>query len=479
MLFKNKQRKKIAMVFSKLFFIYFFLPLCLVTYGLVRKTKNKNTVLIIFSLVFYAWGEPTYVFLMLLSAGVNYFAGLSIEKYRGDKKEKIAFAGAIIFDLLMLGIFKYSGFIVENINALFGISILVPDIRLPIGISFYTFQTLSYVVDVQWETVKAQKSFKNFLLYVCLFPQLVAGPIVRYSTIESEIEERKTSIEDISYGLNRMVLGLSKKVLIANQLSTIADNMLGNIETSSFVGAWYGALAYGLQIYFDFSGYSDIAIGLGRIFGFHFDENFKHPFICKDITEFWQRWHISLSTLFRDYVLYLPIFGKRRKYGGLFLVWLCTGIWHGASWNFIIWGLYYGIFIFIEMKIGKKNMKKIPIVIRHIYNKIVIFIGFGIFYFEDFGQLGQFFKTIFGMGENGFITLADKISFSNNIFLIAAAVIFCFPVIEIFKKSKLYASEKSKNITTVLTTVISAILLLVSSIMLVDATTNPFLYFRF
>ncbi|MDE5583557.1 MAG: MBOAT family protein [Ruminococcus sp.] len=466
------------MVFSKLFFIYFFLPLCLFAYALAKGTKAKNIVLIIFSLIFYAWGEPVYVFLMLLSAFINYISALVIEKHKDKKLDTVATAFAVIYNFAMLGIFKYSGFIVENINALFSSDIPVPDIKLPIGISFYTFQTVSYIIDCHWETVKVQKKFSNFLLYLTLFPQLIAGPIVRYSTIEKEIESRKIYLTDISYGLNRIVLGLSKKVLLSNQLSTIADNLLQNIETSTVVGGWLGAVSYAMQIYFDFSGYSDIAIGLGRVLGFHFDENFRHPFICKDITEFWQRWHISLSTFFRDYLLYVPIFGKRRKYGGLFLVWLCTGIWHGASWNFILWGLYYGVFVFLEMLIGKKKMKKIPILIRQIYNKIVIIVGFGIFYFEDLGQLGTFFKTIFGFGGNGFIGLQDKITFMNNIFLLAVSVVCCFPIIETVKK-RTDRTVFTRHMASLVTTGISAVLLLLTSVMLVDATTNPFLYFRF
>ncbi len=466
------------MVFSSLFFVYLFLPICLVCYAAAGGIKQKNTVLVIFSLIFYAWGEPVYVFLMLLSALINYICGLIINRFRGRAGDTIATFAAVGYDLLMLGIFKYSGFIAENINAVFSCRIPVPDVALPIGISFYTFQTISYIIDCHWEKVETQKSFKNYLLYLSLFPQLVAGPIVRYSTIEKEINDRKTTVSDLSYGLNRMILGLSKKVLLANQLSEIAENLLGNIGNSSVVGAWTGAAVYALQIYFDFSGYSDIAIGLGRVFGFHFDENFNHPFICKDITEFWQRWHISLSTFFRDYVLYIPIFGKRRKYGGLFLVWLCTGIWHGASWNYIIWGIYYGLFVFLEMKIGKKKMKKIPIVIRHIYNKFIIVIGFGIFYFEDLGKLGEFFRTIFGFGGNGFILTSDKITIINNMYLLILAVICCFPVIDSVKK----LSEKSfalKSTVSAAGTLVSAALLLLSSIMLVDATTNPFLYFRF
>ncbi|MBR4627370.1 MAG: MBOAT family protein [Ruminococcus sp.] len=466
------------MIFSRLFFIYLFLPACLLTYAAARGTKHKNTVLIIFSLIFYAWGEPAFVLLMLLSAFVNYACGLLIEKYRGGKGDSAATAFAVVFDILMLGVFKYSGFVVENINALFSCSIPVPDIRLPIGISFYTFQTLSYIIDCHWEKVDTQKSFKNYLLYLALFPQLVAGPIVRYSTIEKEIENRSVSVSDVAYGFNRIALGLGKKVLLANQLSIIVDNTLGGIENATVVGAWYGAIAYAMQIYFDFSGYSDIAIGLGRLFGFHFDENFRHPFVCKDITEFWQRWHISLSTFFRDYLLYVPIFGKRRKYGGLFLVWLCTGIWHGASWNFVLWGLYYGLFVFIEMLIGKKRMKKIPLVIRHIYSKAVIIVGFGIFYFEKLSNLGIFFRKIVGYGSTQLIGLQDRISLTNNMYLLITAVICTFPLIEGFKKlsEKNFAAKSAVNSAAALC---SAALLLLSSIMLVDATTNPFLYFRF
>ncbi|MBQ9899420.1 MAG: MBOAT family protein [Ruminococcus sp.] len=466
------------MIFSRLFFIYFFLPLCLAVYALVKGTDKKNTVLIVFSLIFYAWGEPLYVFLMLFSAVVNYSAGILLNTLRGQKAGTVIAASAVIYDLLMLGIFKYSGFIAENINALFSCSLPVPDIRLPIGISFYTFQTISYIIDVQWETVKPQQSFKKFLLYITLFPQLVAGPIVRYSTIEKEIDSRSVSAEDIAYGFNRLILGLSKKVLLANQLSIIVDGTLGAIGSSSFVGAWFGAAAYALQIYFDFSGYSDIAIGLGRLFGFHFNENFDHPFICRDITEFWQRWHISLSTFFRDYLLYVPIFGKRRKYGGLFLVWLCTGIWHGASWNFIIWGIYYGLFVFFEMKLGKKRVKKVPAVIRHIYSKIVIVIGFGIFYFEDLSKLGRFFRTIFGFGGNGFIAIRDKITFVNNVNLILAALICTFPLIAGMKKLAA-RSGGARCVLSASAALVSAALLVITSIMLVDATTNPFLYFRF
>lgn len=467
------------MVFSSLFFLYFFLPLCVIIYASAKKLKTRNNVLLIFSLVFYAWGEPLCVLLLIASAAVNFVLGLCINKYRDKTGGKIAVTSAVVFDIAMLGIFKYSGFIVENINAVTHLSLPVPDIRLPIGISFFTFQMISYVIDVHWENVDVQKNYPKFLMYVSLFPQLVAGPIVRYSTIEAEISNRKTTIDDLYCGFSRLAVGLGKKVILANNLSTVVDSIFGgDIKSISVLGTWLGAAVYALQIYFDFSGYSDMAIGMGRIFGFHFDENFNYPFICKDVSEFWQRWHISLSTFFRDYLLYVPIFGKRRKYGGLFLVWFCTGLWHGANWNYIIWGLYFGLFIFLETKIGKKKMKKIPLVARHIYNKIVIIIGFGIFYFEDFGKLGNFFKNLIGLNGNGLTDTYSSLAFSNNFYLIIAALICSFPIAGLIKK----ASEKSSAVNVAATFMripVNLALILVSSVMLVDATNNPFLYFRF
>lgn len=467
------------MVFSSLFFLYFFLPLCVICYAATKKIHYRNMVLLIFSLVFYAWGEPLWVFLLIISAAINFIFGLTIERFRDKIGSKIAVTSAVVFDLAILGIFKYSGFIVENINALTGLKMNVPDIKLPIGISFFTFQMISYIIDCHWGKIKVQKSYSKFLMYVSLFPQLVAGPIVRYSTIESEINSRKTTLNDLYSGISRIAIGLGKKVIIANNLSTIVATFFeGDLKEITVIGTWLGAVLYALQIYFDFSGYSDMAIGLGRIFGFHFDENFNHPFICKDVSGFWQRWHISLSTFFRDYLLYVPIFGKRRKYGGLFLVWFCTGLWHGPHWNYVIWGLYFGLFIFIEQKIGKKKMKKIPIILRHIYNKIVIVIGFGIFYFEDLGKLGNFFKNLVGLNSNGFINEFTKLSFSNNLYLILAALICSFPLGKIIdnmvKKSSIaaYAISVSRI-------VVNLSLIIVSSIMLVDATNNPFLYFRF
>lgn len=470
------------MVFSSLYFLYLFLPVCLLCYGLSPSLSVKNITLTVFSLMFYAWGEPTYILLLLLSVLMNYLFGLGIggfQKKDNQSGAKAVMIISLIFNIGLLGVFKYSGFIAENLNLIPGISIPVPKLTLPIGISFYTFQILSYIIDLYWEKIDVQRNPLHLLLYISMFPQLIAGPIVRYSTIAEEIKNRRTTLADLSEGLTRLMLGLGKKVILANHLSVIVDQFFGTPGTAiSVTGTWYAVIVYAMQIYFDFSGYSDMAIGMGRMFGFHFDENFRHPFLCKDISEFWQRWHISLGTFFRDYLLYVPIFGKRRKYGGLFLVWFCTGLWHGASWNFIIWGLYFGVFILIEQLIGKKRMKKIPVVIRHIYNKIVIIIGFGIFYFEDLGRLGDFFKNLFGLNGNAFYDNVVQLSVQNNLFLLLAALICCFPLYEGLQKLKTrYAA--AVYAVDLFQTVCNAALLIVSSILLVDATNNPFLYFRF
>ena len=473
------------MVFADLFFIYFFLPLCLIGYFAAKKLETKNTVLIVFSLIFYAWGEPLWVILLLFSSVMNWFVGLLIEVFRNKPAAKIAVAVGIVINLGLLLVFKYSAFFVENINALLHLSLTVPSIRLPIGISFFTFQAISYVIDCYWETVEVQTQYKKFLLYISLFPQLIAGPIVRYSVVEKEINDRSATINDICEGAQRAILGLAKKVIIANSLYEIVDTFFGgDITGLSFLGTWFTVIVYSLYVYFDFSGYSDIAIGLGRIFGFHFDENFRHPFACKTIAEFWQRWHISLGSFFRDYLLYVPIFGHNYKYFNLFLVWFCTGMWHGASWNFILWGLYFGFFIFFEQKLGKKRIKKWPIWWKHIYSKIVIAIGFGIFYFEDLGKLGQFFKNIFLIntlqGNAGFADALTWSSLVNNLFLIAVAITVSLPLLPRIKDFFL----NNKNDTVYFAGRIGAlvgcmVLLVVSSILLVNATNNPFLYFRF
>ncbi len=476
------------MVFSNLFFLYFFIPLCFLCYYPIKNIKYRNAVLIIFSLIFYAWGEPLWIILLLASVTMNYFFGRLIGRWQGTPKAKLAVAMSVIVSLLILGVFKYSDFVVENINSLIhlfnaDISIPQPNIELPIGISFYTFQILSYTLDAYWGRVKVQKNYFNFLMYVSLFPQLVAGPIVRYGVVEKEINDRKITFEDISAGLSRFVLGLGKKVILANNLFSIVETTLGgNINTATVFGSWMGVICYALYVLFDFSGYSDMAIGLGRMFGFRFNENFNYPFICRNITEFWQRWHISLGSFFRDYLLYVPIFGKRRQYLSLFLVWFSTGLWHGASWNLIIWGLYFGVFIFIERKIGNKRMRKAPSLLMHVYNKIVIVLGFGIFYFDDshggLSALGKFFGNLVGANSNQLIDAASQTTFMNNIFLIAASLLFCFPIIP---KIREYIDRKlaAATLTGTLQIVGNVSLLVISSIMLVNATNNPFLYFIF
>ncbi|MBQ2798074.1 MAG: MBOAT family protein, partial [Ruminiclostridium sp.] len=428
---------------------------------------------------FYAWGEPVWVFLLLGSVGINYAAGLLIEKWKNTKNATITMAVAVIFDICVLLFFKYTGFFVENFNAISPVDLPVPKIEMPIGISFFTFQILSYVIDCYWGTIKVQKSYAKLLMYISMFPQLVAGPIVRYSVIEKEIDDRQISMSDISDGITRICVGLGKKVILANNLSVIVDSFFknGNLGELSVLGTWYTVIVYAMQVYFDFSGYSDIAIGIGRIFGFHFDENFNYPFISKNITEFWQRWHISLGTFFRDYVLYLPIFGKRRKYLNLFLVWFCTGFWHGASWNYIIWGLYFGLFILIERMIGAKRLKKIPLAITHIYSKLVIIVGFGIFYFTDFGKLTTFMGNLIGVNGN---SLTDKISLQSmtaNLWLFIACIIFCLPVIPFIKKKM--EDAKLAILFGAGQTVFNVAAFLMSSILLVNATNNPFIYWQF
>lgn len=467
------------MAFSDLFFLYLFLPLCVAFYFLA-KTQYRNGILILFSLIFYAWGEPVYLWLLLFATCMNYVFGRAITYGNGGSGSKLGFAFAMVMNLGLLVGVKYTGFFIENINAISGANLPVPDLPLPMGLSFYTFRAISYIVDCYWGKIRAESKFSCFLLYMTLFPITTQGPIVRYETIQTQLHARTTTVLDFSEGLGRIVIGLAKKVLLADQLANIVDQFLGGsaIEAQTALGTWYGVILYALQIYFDFSGYSDMALGIGRLFGFRFEENFRHPFLCKDVTEFWQRWHISLGTFFKDYVLYMPIFGKRRKYGGLFLVWFCTGLWHGASWNFIIWGLYYGLFILIEMLIGKKTMKKIPLSIRHLYNKLVIIVGFGIFYFTDLGKLLTCLKNLFFMGGNGVTDVVLTTSIRNNLFLILVAVLCCFPLLEIPKKRMQHDAKLYLTMQTV-GTVLAAALLFVSSIFLVNATNRPFLYLQF
>lgn len=470
------------MVFSDLLFIYVFLCATLILYFLFKNIAWKNAVLIAASLFFYAWGEPFYIFLLLLSSLVNYVAGLLIENHRAHGKAIVA--AALVFDLGMLAVFKYAGFFVENINALLGVSIPVPDIVMPIGISFFTFQIISYVIDCHWEKVQVQHNFFKLLMYISLFPQLIAGPIVRYETIEREVSERKTTLSDFSNGLTRFIVGLAKKAIIANNLSIVVDKLFGlnegvlHVESSSVAAVWVGVICFALYVYYDFSGYSDMAIGMGWMLGFHFDENFRYPFVSRSIAEFWQRWHISLGTFFRDYLLYVPIFGKRRKYVSLFLVWFCTGFWHGASWNYILWGLYFGLFIFIETLVGKKRMKRIPAPLAHLYALLVIVVGFGIFKFENLTDLGLFFKGLVGANGTPFLDPVSETAILQNLFLILGAALLSMPILPAIKKFVAKTTTRTA-VAGAVTMVTNVGLLVISSIMLIDTMNNPFLYFRF
>ncbi|MBN2220850.1 MAG: MBOAT family protein, partial [Vallitaleaceae bacterium] len=377
------------MVFSSLFFIFLYLPVILFLYYIVPSRTWKNLILILASLTFYAWGEPVWVSLLIFSATIDYFHGLLVEKYRGKWQSKLGLASSLVLNLSLLAIFKYMGMFVESFNALSGLQIQYHSFSLPIGISFYTFQTISYVIDVYQGKAEAQRSFLKFFMYVSLFHQLVAGPIVRYKDIAREIEERVFHISVFAEGIRRFVIGLSKKVILANTAGEVAKNFLEQDFTQmSMAGFWAGMILFAFQIYYDFSGYSDMAIGLGKMFGFTYKENFNYPYISKSATEFWRRWHISLGTFFRECV-YIPLGGNRKHhFRNILIVWFLTGLWHGASWNFVLWGMYYGVLLLIEKYLGKmKLFHIIPAAFKHIYLVIITVFGWTLFYFEEMDQV--------------------------------------------------------------------------------------------
>ena len=467
------------MNFANLFFLYAFLPAALFIYYLIPNNHYRNGVLILTSLVFYAWGNPPMVLLLLGVCTLNYFLGKGIGAAPGEKKGKIYLVLGLILNIGLLLGYKYLAFFLETLNLIPKISLPIPNIVMPLGLSFFTFRIISYLLDVYWEKASAERSYPAFLLFVSLFPCTVAGPIVRYQTIAHSLHCRRFSWEDIWYGFMRLSVGLGKKVIIADHLYVVTEHYFtGNLQGLSVVEAWFALLVYAMYVYFDFSGYSDMAIGIARLFGFRFEENFRYPFVCTTISEFWQRWHISLGSFFRDYLLYVPIFGKMRVYGGLFLVWFSTGLWHGASWNYVIWGLYFGLFILLETKIGKKKIKKIPVVIRHIYTKFVIVLGFGIFYFTDLGRLGYFFKCLFGFAGNGFVHAFSSVYMMNNLILVLMGLLCIFPWIPFFKK-KLESRTRFMVMTECVCGVLLLALFVLSSIILVNSTNQPFLYTQF
>lgn len=477
------------MVFSSLIFLFLFLVLNLTIYLFV-KDKYKNIVLLVFSLIFYAWGGPKYLLLLLLMAFISWFSALQIHRFRESLLlKRLCLILGVGLSLALLGYFKYAGFFLENLQKITGFPEAIPEIVLPIGISFYTFQLISYVVDVYWGNVRPQRRYWLILLYCSLFHQCIAGPIVRYKDVAREIEHRKPRIPEIGRGINRFTIGLVKKAVFANSCAEIADMMLPegimNFTSVPALGLWLGALMYMLQIYLDFSAYSDMAIGMGLMVGFHYKENFNYPYISNTVTEFWRRWHISLSSFFRDYV-YIPLGGNRkgsrRTIINLFIVWALTGLWHGSSWNFVFWGLYYFIFLVLEKKVLLKKLEKLPGFIGHIYAMAVVYFGWIIFKFTDLSYLGHMLKGMFGLNHNGFVNLEVVMTFKNNIFFIIVAVIACTPLAkELYK----WMCRKCKTVVIfkylrrIIEIAGPVLLLLVATMALVGNSYNPFLYFQF
>ncbi len=462
------------MVFSSLMFICVFLPIVLVAYNLSKSLTYKNIILVIASLFFYAWGEPVWVILLIFSALVDYVNGRIIDKFYARPGATAALISSLVINLGLLVVFKYSGFIIDNVNALLHTSFKNPNFSLPIGISFYTFQTLSYTIDMYRGKIRVQKSFLNFLAYVSMFPQLVAGPIVRYSDVAREIDQRHVTSDDFAYGIERFTAGLCKKVMLANSAGSVASLLLDSTRFT-VTSAWLGIIMYTFQIYFDFSGYSDMAIGLGRMFGFHFGENFKHPYISRSITEFWRRWHISLSSFFRDYI-YIPLGGNRyRPILNLFIVWFLTGLWHGSSWNFILWGLFYGVLLFIEKTLFKGRLQKLPAPLCNIYTMFFVIMGWALFYFTDMPSLGTFFKGAFGIGAPLYDLTAVS-TLCTNLWLLIVCIIASTPLPSIAYN---FLCGKSRIFTAVSRPILIIAGISVCFIMLVGQTYNPFLYFRF
>lgn len=476
-------------VFSSLVFLFIFLPITIVVYYIVPFAL-KNIILLLTSLFFYAWGEPIYVLLMLISITLNYIFGRLIDRaHKKNNRAKTWLILATLSNVLILGYYKYSDFIIHNLNTLFQMNIPLTELPLPIGISFFTFQALSYVIDVYRRDVAVQKNLFNLALYISLFPQLIAGPIVRYHTIAKQIKDRIHRLDLFASGVKQFILGLAKKVLIANQLGEIADYIFalhpGEMSTST---AWIGMVAYALQIYFDFSGYSDMAIGLGKMFGFEFLRNFNYPYISRSISEFWRRWHISLTSWFRDYI-YIPLGGNRvsplKLYRNILIVWTITGFWHGASWTFIAWGLYYGILIAIERLGLLRIIEKLWRPLQHVYMLFFVSLGWVFFRADNFTYSINYLKTVFGLQGAGFIDQTAMLYAYDYVLVFVLGILFSLPIFP-------YVREKLDNLQTDLLShriitvtrhsfspVIYLSLFLIVTMFLVNSTYNPFIYFRF
>ncbi len=457
------------MLFSSISFLYYFLPILIIIYFIIP-TKYKNLFLLFFSLIFYFYGEPIYILILLLSCLVNYFLALLIDKYRN--KSKIILILSLIFNVGLLFYFKYTDFLLENINNIFNSNIKLLKLALPLGISFFTFQTTSYVIDVYNKKVLPEKNIINFATYVCLFPQLVAGPIVRYSTISKELVKRKHSYDMFSSGAERFIIGLGKKVLIANVIGELASILLG-LTTRTVLSFWMEAICFTLQIYYDFSGYSDMAIGLGRMFGFNFLENFNYPLVAKSITDFWRRWHISLSSWFRDYI-YIPLGGNRvnklKWIRNIIIVWFLTGLWHGASWNFIIWGLFFAIFLLIE-KLFMGNFLEKHKIFGHFYTLFLVIISFVIFNCNSLKDISLYISSMFGFNNLAFINTETIYYLKSYFIIMIIAIIGVTPLVKNIFKNKKFLSFLEPIFYILLLTLITAYL--------IDSSFNPFLYFRF
>ena len=489
------------MVFSSLIFIYAFLPVTLLLYVAGKKTNIRNYILLIASLVFYTWGEPVYVLILIAMTFIDWISALLIQNVcERPRSKKFTLIVTVIINLLIIGVFKYTGFFLGNINAIFGVPETIPQIALPIGISFYTFQLVSYVVDVYRQEVPAQKRFTYLLLYSSLFYQCIAGPIVRYSDVENEIENRTIDFTQVCDGITRFAVGLGKKALIANICGSLSDQLLVSdsfmsspetvnaaileLSSRSAIGIFFGVLFYMLQIYLDFSAYSDMAIGMGLMAGFHFKENFNYPYSANSITDFWRRWHISLSTFFRDYV-YIPLGGNRkgkfRTYRNILVVWFLTGLWHGASWNFVLWGMFFCLFLLIE-KLGLlKILKSAPKFIGVAYTLVVVYFGWILFRFSDFRFIPIVIKGLFGLNGNSFIDFETKTLLTSNFIFIIIAVISVTPLTKKLKEFIISKcdTEKKQHAFEALLVVLPVVILILSTLMLIGNSYNPFLYFQF
>ncbi len=464
------------MVFSSILFLFYFLPAILILYYLDPK-KKRNFVLFFGSLFFYAWGEPVYVILLLLSTIFNYFIGLKIDKEdKNPKRKKRILTIGIVLNVLLLVIFKYTNFLIEMINLILVHDIPMTNITLPIGISFFTFQTMSYIIDVYRKNAKAQKNYIDFGTYVALFPQLIAGPIVRYNSIDEQLFKRRETIEGFTKGTITFTSGLAKKVLIANNIGLLWEsiNAMPTAELS-VLSSWLGIVAYALQIYFDFSGYSDMAIGLGRMFGFEFEKNFDYPYISDSITAFWRRWHISLSTWFKEYV-YIPLGGNRkgnkRLYLNLLVVWTLTGVWHGAGVNFVIWGLYYAVILIAEKSFMHKVLDKLPAVLRIVYSLVLVLIGWVLFASSDITSAVRYLGVMFGIGENPAIDASFIYNLKSYAVLLGVGIVSSLPYPKMIWNKRL----EGKNFALLFAVII---ILIVCTAYLLDSSYNPFLYFRF